>query len=304
MIQLARQEDRKKHCGIYYELHHIVPEFMFKNRRRTGPKGHLEGNPESKDNKILLTFKEHLLAHYYLYEIYKGTRYEYSAGSALQFFFTKAGNNHIRQVELSKVDENFLEEMEYLRKIGIDSISQARKGKMPVVDAVTREKIGSVPVDHPRVKSGEWVHHSSGKKITESARSNKKSQHKENNNNYKPLTAELESKIFECITRAIEDDMLVRNVFVKNIKESITEFKKISHVWINNRYGSIQNLVDLYNKKFDTNIKFNPYYRSKAQRSALRDRSSIYMWVTNGETNLRIFKSEEIPNGFKKGRIL
>ena len=152
IIEKSQSENRSKGNGIYYESHHIIPEFMFKDRRRAGPKGHLEGNPESKSNKVLLTFSEHLMAHYYLYEILKCGHYGYPAGSALQFFFVKATSaGHARQINITEVDEKFLKDMEELRSIGIASVSAARKGKMPAVDAVTRKVIGSVPVDHPRV---------------------------------------------------------------------------------------------------------------------------------------------------------
>lgn len=43
------------------------------------------------------------------------------------------------------------------------AISAARKGTMPVKDAVTGLMIGSVSVDHPNVKNRSWVHHSSGR---------------------------------------------------------------------------------------------------------------------------------------------
>ena len=142
IIDTAKLEKRTKNSEIYYESHHIVPEFMFKIRKRTGPAGHLDGDANSVDNLVLLTFQEHLMAHYYLYEILKDTHYGYSAGSALQFFFVKATGGHIRQRTLSEVDKKFLDEMAHLRQIGIKCISNARAGKMPVVDAITREKIG------------------------------------------------------------------------------------------------------------------------------------------------------------------
>jgi nucleoside-diphosphate-sugar epimerase len=127
LIDFAKNENRIKGANKYYESHHIVPDFLFKNRKRSGPPGHIDGDPNSAENLVLLTFSEHLMAHYYLYEIYKGTHYEYSAGSALQFFFVKACGNHMRQIQLNEVDEQFLKEMSYLRQLGIDSISKAKE---------------------------------------------------------------------------------------------------------------------------------------------------------------------------------
>jgi hypothetical protein len=65
IIQRAKDENRKKvKGGIYYERHHIVPRCM--------------GGNNDKLNLILLTAKEHYMAHRLLYEIYpdhKGLQY-------------------------------------------------------------------------------------------------------------------------------------------------------------------------------------------------------------------------------------
>ena len=63
LIERAKFENRKKGNGVYYESHHIIPDFMFKERKRKGPKGHLSGNPNDKENLVLLTEREHILAH-------------------------------------------------------------------------------------------------------------------------------------------------------------------------------------------------------------------------------------------------
>lgn len=51
---------RQKGAGVYYELHHIVPNCF--------------GGNGSKENLVLLTAKEHLLAHLFLAEIYTGEK--------------------------------------------------------------------------------------------------------------------------------------------------------------------------------------------------------------------------------------
>jgi hypothetical protein len=48
---------------LSYETHHIVPESFYINRTRRGHKGWLEGNPESADNKVRLTPREHFICH-------------------------------------------------------------------------------------------------------------------------------------------------------------------------------------------------------------------------------------------------
>lgn len=292
IIDNARSENRVKSGDVYYEKHHVVPDFLFKNRKRKGPKGHLDGNPNSKENIVLLTFAEHLMCHYYLYEIYKDTRYEYSAGSALQFFFTKAISSHARQITLSEVDREFLTQMEHLRKIGNESISKARRGTMPVVDSVTRESIGSVPVNHARVLSGEWVHHSKGMP-SPTKPENRKSQRGSNNNNYKEFTQDRRERLWQCVAKATEDGHLKLSVLKIEMSKEFVEFKKISLRWIENNYQSFNDLVDEVNKHIGTNIKYNPYHRSNSQKEKLSVESRKHRWYNDGTTNIRVSNIDE-----------
>ena len=268
IIDQAKQQKRQKGQGVYYEWHHIVPEFMFKKRKRKGPVGHLAGDPNHPDNLVLLTFQEHLMCHYYLYEMHKDSRYGYQAGAALQFFFTKAGGSHARQIHLSEVDQEFLNSMAHLRELGISSISKARKGKMPVVDAVTRKKMGSVPVDHPKVASGEWIHHSKGRP----GHHNGKRQDGENNNNYKGVTESQIVRAMSLIPQVVVDDYYVqKSQLLSAFKKELTEFKKLSHVWVNNHLGGMTGLVARYNQTHGTQYKYDPYYRSQQQRQMARE---------------------------------
>lgn len=289
IIEKAKQEKREKYRGAYYEQHHIVPDFMFKNRKRKGPKGHLDGDPNHSDNLILLTFQEHLLCHYYLFKIHEGTKYEFQAGSALQFFFTKALGNHERQSQITPTDLNFLDEMAHLRKLGIESISRARKGKMPVVDAVTREKMGSVPVNHPKVLSGEWVHHSKGRK---SPVKNRRDSSGDKNNNYKELTQERRVRLLDCVSNSIIDQCYFsRKIFIQKVKEEFKEFKKISEAWVCNNFGSLEELVKVFNKERNATILYERYYRSIDQRKSLAQHGEGFRWVTDGVKNIRLSKS-------------
>jgi len=301
LIDNARNENRMKNQGTYYEQHHIVPDFLYKNRKRTGPKGHLDGNPDSVENLILLTFSEHLMAHYYLYEIYKETRYEYSAGSALQFFFVKATGNHKRQVNLSEVDEKFLKEMEHLRILGNECISKARTGMMPAVDAITREKQGSVPVDHPKILSGEWIHHSKGVP-GKSARD----MTGDKNTNFKELTQDRRERMWKCVADSCQDGYLKLNLLQDNMKKEFAEFNKISLAWIGNKFGSVANLIDETNKNMGIDIKYNPYHRSIEQRKNAAAHSAKHRWYNNGTTNIRVTDEEkfikENPD-FVQGKI-
>jgi len=301
IIDQAKAENRMKNQGVYYEQHHIVPDFLFKNRKRTGPKGHLDGNPNSPENLVLLTFSEHLMAHYYLYEIYKETRYEYSAGSALQFFFVKATGNHKRQQNLSEVDEKFLKEMEHLRLIGNESISKARTGKMPVIDVVTRKKVGSVPTNHPKVLSGEWIHHSKGVP-GKSARDMSGSK----NTNFKELTQDRRERMWKCVAKSCQDGYLKLNLLQDNMKSEFTEFKKISLAWVGKKFGNLQNLINETNKNLALEIKYYPYHRSSEQRKIAAEHSSKHRWYNNGIKNVRVINEKEFCKNnpkYKSGKI-
>lgn len=172
IIVKAKQEHRAKTVDSYYEKHHIIPDFMFKNRKRTGKPGHLDGNPNDKSNIVLLTPREHFICHVLLYKFLQRTRYANSAGSAIQFFFSKVINKHPRS-NFQLTDSKWYSKC---REIGIQSISKARKGKVPVKDAVTGVKIGSVDRNHVKVLSGEWVHHTKGRVMLDDERRMKKEQ--------------------------------------------------------------------------------------------------------------------------------
>jgi hypothetical protein len=54
------------------ELHHIIPESFFIARSKKGIPGWVEGDPESKDNKVFLTTKEHFVCHHLLIKMVDG----------------------------------------------------------------------------------------------------------------------------------------------------------------------------------------------------------------------------------------
>jgi hypothetical protein len=191
-----------------------------------------------------------------------------------------------------------------LRLLGIESISNARKGKMPVVDAKTRKKIGSVSTTHPKVLSGEWIHHSKGK----AGHRNGKSQKGKDNNNYKGITESQKERVINCIPLSVVDDVyVIKCRFIDAVKKELTEFRKISYVWIKNHIGKIDEIVDLYNQKNHTSLIFNPYYRSSVTRNTVSEASKGWRWITDGEKNLRIrcedIQSHLIKNPtFRQGR--
>jgi hypothetical protein len=256
IIKKAKNENRKKTTEVYYEKHHIIPDFMFIERKRKGPKGHLPGNPNDPNNLVLLTPREHFLCHVLLHKICKGTRYEYSAGSALGFFFTK--QNHPREHWFS-----YAKKYAKWRLQGLDAISKARSGMMPVKDAITGEMIGSIDTNHPKVISGEWIHHTKGRKVSIEEQAKRKPQDGTNNNNYKLITPEIEQVIFDCVSVSLDNNNLIQKIFVEHMRHKLipTYFKKLSIVFIKNNYGSMNQFVEFYNITHNTNILYDPYYR-------------------------------------------
>lgn len=159
IMERAKISSRVKSKSQYYEKHHVIPDFMFLNRGRNGPKGHLPGNPNDPSNIVLLTEREHILAHILLAKSLIFKRYFAQAASAVTWFFTKVVGDHPRQLHRSV---GAMRKYEKYRAMGLEGISMARSGNMPCVDAITRISVGSQSTSHPKVLSGEWMHHSKG----------------------------------------------------------------------------------------------------------------------------------------------
>jgi hypothetical protein len=64
LISTRKELKREKNKGIYYENHHIIPRSM--------------GGSYYKDNLILLTPREHFVAHWLLYKIYNNQQMSYA----------------------------------------------------------------------------------------------------------------------------------------------------------------------------------------------------------------------------------
>lgn len=85
---------RKKGAGVYYEKHHIIPKWL--------------GGLDTKDNLILLTAKEHFIAHLLLWKHYR------DRSSALAFHkMTKSSNSNQQRkftsTQFEKAQQAFVE---------------------------------------------------------------------------------------------------------------------------------------------------------------------------------------------------
>lgn len=304
LITRAKSQNRKKKQETYYEDHHIIPDFMFKNRKRNGPKGHLEGNPNDPTNKVLLTAREHIISHMLLYKILKGTHYEYSAGSALIFFKTKLGESiesthHPRMKEFLGYDKDY----ERYRLLAKKCISLKNKGWINVKNSLTNEYFGRMSTSDPRYISGEYVHHTKGRKPSkEEIEYYKNNRQGSKNGNYKELTEDIKKRIFSIIDICIVDNHLYAIKFMELLKKELIEYKKLSKVWIINRFGSFEKLAQDYNVERESNIIYNGRFKNSETKKKISEKIKNFKWITNDVENKQISKEAVIPDGYRIGR--
>ena len=162
------RKNRKIKADQYYESHHIIPDFMFKNRSRKGPSGHLPGNPNDKSNFIKLTPREHILSHLILCKIYRNTRYEYPCLSSVMLMLSHSSTGSKLSINRKFLNETIGKIKLYseFKKKACKAISSARKGKIVCKDSNTGEIIGSIDKTHPNIISGKWIHHSKGNQLS------------------------------------------------------------------------------------------------------------------------------------------
>lgn len=120
IIEKANSENREKGNGIYYESHHIVPKCL--------------GGSDTKDNKVLLTAKEHFVCHKLLTRIYLDNR-----GINFAFFsMTCMSNERIKRIIPSARD------YKYAKSLFAENIRGCRNPMYGVsVNNLWEEKLGS-----------------------------------------------------------------------------------------------------------------------------------------------------------------
>lgn len=106
MVENALAENRKKAAGTYYEKHHIIPKFM--------------GGSNTKENFVLLTAKEHFVAHMLLVKMVESSL-RHKAIFGLNIMSNKndlmGGRYHSRSYEL-------------VRKLFSEMVSEYNKGSV------------------------------------------------------------------------------------------------------------------------------------------------------------------------------
>jgi hypothetical protein len=286
---------------------------MFKDRKgRTGPIGHLDGDCNDKNNLVLLTIREHFLAHLLLTKIYAGTRYEASAKKSLVWFFTVLDKSAHPREEWYKLSRS--KKYEKYRESAIQGIRDSMVGTMLVKDAITGEKIGRVSTQHKRVLSGEWVHWTSGRKNTEEqTKASSKRMSGMGNPNAKPnITKQL--VVDAVVTYVIRHNKCGTHILRKEMDDAIKQELAVSIAIIKNRFTNGRNeLVAKVNYELSkaqlAEVKYDPYHRGKEQKKKLSVASSSFRWATDGIANVRVnaeqldkFLIENIT--YKQGRTL
>jgi hypothetical protein len=292
----AKLENRTKGGKIYYESHHILPNFMFKDRKgRTGPNGHLDGDCDNKNNLVLLTIREHFLAHVLLTKIYAGTRYEPSAKKSLVWFFTVLEKSSHPRDEWYNLSRS--KKYEKYRELAIQSIRDSMIGTMLVKDSITGEKIGRVSIQHQRVLLGEWVHWSTGRKNTEeqTKATSKRMSGPGNPNAKNNITKQI---IVDAVVKhVIENNKGGTYISRKEIDQALKQDLNISVSIMKQRFtnGRTELLkevnAELTNRKL-AEVKYDPYHRSAEQKKKLSLASLTHRWVTDGVVNMRLIHEQ------------
>ena len=307
-MEKSKHENRKKGKGVYYESHHIIPDFMFRNRKRRGPSGHLDGNPDDPKNLVLLTPREHILSHILLSKSLKGKRYWAQAASAVNWFFIKVIGNHPRQ---NKDLAGIMRKYDRYRKLGLNGISESRKGKFPAVDVETGKSVGSVSNTHPNVISGKWVHVTKGRIISDAERQKRCNIAKgKRNTNARSIDVDY------IKTKMIEYDSIVKTIYDNNfIKIKFVEWfdsqqhDHIFYKFVNSTKIPLQKIGGLSGKFLNVSAiaeELRPVTNWNIPKYGMGSKygahNNSFVWYTNGVKSIQIRDINNIPDGFYKGR--
>lgn len=100
LIKKALAENRRKGSGTYYESHHIVPISL--------------GGPDNRDNRVLLTAREHFVCHWLLWKFCTGEA-KFKMGRAFGLMRVDPGGRKLTSVEFeaskrakAEAERNFL----------------------------------------------------------------------------------------------------------------------------------------------------------------------------------------------------
>lgn len=289
---IENAKNRKKHSeDEYYEIHHIIPKCM--------------GGSNHRDNLVKLTAREHFVAHALLVKCYPN-----HFGVANAMFWMKADrlgkryfNSHL--YELLKKKTNHLRSGKNHHMYGNThsdkarkKISDAKKGTVSVVD-----KDGNgfcVSVTDPRFLSGEFQHHSKGRKLTQEHRKKLKGlQSGFNNPNANSITDE------EIINHAVcfckkNNGLWIRKDWILYCKEN-----NIPIVYSKMRFNGTgyNGIIDILSKKVSNFRKITQ--KDYAKKISIGLSSKKQKWYYNIKTGENKLTSDIITHpDWKPGRKL
>ena len=128
LIEKAQNQNRKKYVGYYYEDHHITPKWL--------------NGSDDKDNRVLLTYREHFVAHWLL------TKFANRKDKAVYAFWRMCNSDEFglremtsRQYETAKKKIIELLRNREFSKEHREKIGMAHKGR--VMSKETREKMSN-----------------------------------------------------------------------------------------------------------------------------------------------------------------
>lgn len=170
MITRNKNDFRKDYGKLYVEEHHIIPKAL--------------GGIDEKNNLVILLPEEHLFAHKLRYKAYSD-RVDFLA---VRFTINGLLNNKRYKDIPDNISNKIKSAYSWMkqnssefRKIhgwqtedGVKRISESRKNTFPVKCSKTGEIIGSFDKNHPKILSGEWVHHSTRMKTYINIETNEK----------------------------------------------------------------------------------------------------------------------------------
>lgn len=159
------KDPRLNHNHIYVEVHHIIPRSL--------------GGKDTADNLVTLLPEEHIFIHMLRWKVYKNrndvlaVRFclnGYSSNKTCKSIYNLSKPLRMGYAWLKQQSRDVRSTTGWQTPGGRERISKARKGMVVVKDALTGIMVGSVPKTHPKILSGEWVHHSKGRQVSETER--------------------------------------------------------------------------------------------------------------------------------------
>lgn len=206
LIEKARSKTRKKSRDIYYENHHILPKSL--------------GGDNSKKNLILLTAKEHFVAHKLLLEIYNNKEMIYAFFRMTHF----SKKHHKRDYKISS------REFERLKILLSDTVKQNwedEEYRLKTLESI--EKFWDS--DENRIRNGEFTKKNFQNEDTRNKHKNSQQRRFEKLEEHDKLSIGLK-KYYEN-PEAIQKNKDIQKEYWKD-KKKPNEGREFSEEWIEN----------------------------------------------------------------------